>query len=155
MATKTFEGPGGQSVVVPDPQVPQRARRRSYSAKYKAAILAEYDKLDKRGKGELICAVIVPGRIRMTDLGRRLHLERSGLSNLVDRLEQRGLVSRVRDSQDRRVTWVELTAEGTDAAMSTYGEVTAQLRRLLSLLTHREQKQLTNVVERLLNQGAR
>jgi transposase len=39
---------------VPDPQVPERASRRSYSAKYKAAILAEYEGLDKEGKGALL-----------------------------------------------------------------------------------------------------
>ena len=39
---------------VPDPQVPKRARRRSYSAKYKAAILAEYDGLDRDGRGALM-----------------------------------------------------------------------------------------------------
>jgi hypothetical protein len=33
----------------------------------------------------------------------------------------------------------ELTVQGADTAMSTYGEVTAQLRRLLSLLTRNEQ----------------
>jgi transposase len=39
---------------VPDPQVPERARRRSYSAKYKAAILAEYEGLDRDGRGALM-----------------------------------------------------------------------------------------------------
>jgi transposase len=39
---------------VPDPHVPERARRRSYSAKYKAAILAEYDGLDRDGRGALM-----------------------------------------------------------------------------------------------------
>ena len=39
---------------VPDPQVPERATRRSYSAKYKAAILAEYDGLDRDGRGALM-----------------------------------------------------------------------------------------------------
>jgi transposase len=39
---------------VPDPQVPERARRRSYSAKYKAAILVEYDALDRDGRGALM-----------------------------------------------------------------------------------------------------
>lgn len=39
---------------VPDPQVPERATRRSYTARYKAAILAEYDGLDRDGRGALI-----------------------------------------------------------------------------------------------------
>jgi transposase len=39
---------------VPDPQVPERARRRQYSARYKAEILAEYDRLDRDGRGGLM-----------------------------------------------------------------------------------------------------
>ena len=35
----------------PGPQVPERAKRRSYSAKYKAEILAEYGSLDRDGMG--------------------------------------------------------------------------------------------------------
>jgi transposase len=40
---------------IPDPEVPERAKRpRSYSARYKAEILAEYERLDKAGKGALL-----------------------------------------------------------------------------------------------------
>lgn len=39
---------------VPDPQVPERASRRSYSARYKAEILAECERLDRDGKGALL-----------------------------------------------------------------------------------------------------
>jgi transposase len=39
---------------VPDPQVPERARRRTYTAKYKAEILAECDRLDRDGRGALM-----------------------------------------------------------------------------------------------------
>ncbi len=39
----------------PDPEVPERARGpRRYSAKYKARILDEYERLDKAGKGSLL-----------------------------------------------------------------------------------------------------
>jgi transposase len=39
---------------VPDPEVPAKARSRTYSASYKARILAEYESLDKAGKGALL-----------------------------------------------------------------------------------------------------
>ena len=39
---------------VPDPEVPAKARSRRYSASYKARILAEYEELDKAGKGALL-----------------------------------------------------------------------------------------------------
>ena len=41
-------------VTDPDPEVPERAKRRSYLARYKAAILAEYETLDRDGKGALL-----------------------------------------------------------------------------------------------------
>jgi transposase-like protein len=39
---------------VPDPEVPAKARSRTYSAAYKARILEEYEGLDKAGKGALL-----------------------------------------------------------------------------------------------------
>jgi transposase-like protein len=40
---------------IPDPEVPERAKRpRSYSARYKAEILAEYETLDRQSKGALL-----------------------------------------------------------------------------------------------------
>jgi len=38
----------------PDPEVPAKARSRTYSAAYKARILDEYESLDKAGKGALL-----------------------------------------------------------------------------------------------------
>jgi len=38
----------------PDPEVPARAKTRTFSAAYKARILTEYDSLDKAGKGALL-----------------------------------------------------------------------------------------------------
>jgi transposase len=39
---------------VPDPEVPAKARSRTYSAAYKARVLDEYESLDKAGKGALL-----------------------------------------------------------------------------------------------------
>lgn len=38
----------------PDPEVPARAKTRTYTAAYKARILTEYESLDKAGKGALL-----------------------------------------------------------------------------------------------------
>jgi transposase len=38
----------------PDPEVPERAKRRRYPAKYKLEILAAYENLDRDGKGALL-----------------------------------------------------------------------------------------------------
>ena len=41
-------------VTDPNPEVPERAKRRSYTAKYKLEILAEYEGLDRGGKGAVL-----------------------------------------------------------------------------------------------------
>ena len=47
---------GAMNVITdPDPEVPEKARGpRRYSASYKARVLAEYEALDKAGKGALL-----------------------------------------------------------------------------------------------------
>ena len=54
MTRDVVSGQAGRVDEVPDPQVPERARRRRYTAKYKAEILAEYEACDRAGKGALL-----------------------------------------------------------------------------------------------------
>src|SRR5258707_13400066 len=46
--------PVSSSNQTPDPEVPARAKTRTYPAAYKARVLSEYDGLDKAGKGALL-----------------------------------------------------------------------------------------------------
>lgn len=59
-------------------------------------------------------------RLRMQELQRRALFTRSGMTRVVDRIEEAGLVQRERVPGDRRGVWVVLTAEGArtyEAAM--------------------------------------
>jgi DNA-binding MarR family transcriptional regulator len=52
------------------------------------------------------------GRLRMHELADSRLLSRSAATRLVDRIEAAGLVTRTSSEDDRRGTFVELTAEG-------------------------------------------
>jgi DNA-binding MarR family transcriptional regulator len=57
------------------------------------------------------------GRASMVaELARECQLDAGGMTRLLDRLETKGLVRRVRSSADRRVVNLELTEEGREAA---------------------------------------
>lgn len=56
--------------------------------------------------------------VRMTELAQRVVLSKSGLTTLVDRLEERGWMRRIPDSADRRVTRITLTEQGVEAFRS-------------------------------------
>ncbi|HEX9374991.1 MAG TPA: MarR family transcriptional regulator [Actinomycetota bacterium] len=67
--------------------------------------LSEYDVLVRLARA--------PGRsLRMTDLARRVLMSPSGLTRVVDRLADDGLVERLRDSEDARVVLAKLTDSG-------------------------------------------
>ena len=66
---------------VPDPEVPAKARTRTWSAAHKARILAEYESLDRAGKGALlrregIYSSLVAAWRAQRDLGARVALAR-------------------------------------------------------------------------------
>lgn len=54
-------------------------------------------------------------RLRLSELAERVLLSRSGLTRLVDRLEERGFVNREVCPNDRRGSYAVLTAEGLKA----------------------------------------
>jgi len=52
------------------------------------------------------------GHSTVTELGKRLHLRQTAVTELVKRAEEAGLVQRRRSDQDRRVFLLELTEDG-------------------------------------------
>jgi len=99
-------------------------------------------------QAQLLC-LLTDGPIGMAELAKVLRLEKSSLSGLVDRVERRELVRRVRDESDRRACWVELTGQGTKIAVATHDEVTATLDALTADLPTVERTRLAAVLFRL------
>jgi DNA-binding MarR family transcriptional regulator len=54
------------------------------------------------------------GRLRQVELAERVLLSNSGLSRLIDRIEQAGLARRTACETDRRSFYIQLTDEGRD-----------------------------------------
>ena len=52
--------------------------------------------------------------IKVSDLAHRMFLHPATVVGIIDRLEAKGFVSRVRSSKDRRVVWVKLTKHGEE-----------------------------------------
>ena len=58
------------------------------------------------------------GPINISDIAKRMYLHPTTVLGIIDRLEARGLVSRTRSKDDRRVTWVGLTQDGNNLVKS-------------------------------------
>lgn len=100
-------------------------------------------------QAQLLC-MLIKGPVGMTDLSRQLHLERSSLTGLVDRVEQRGLVARTRDSRDRRACQIALTSHGARLAVTSHEEVTARMETLAGELDPATRATLIAVITQLL-----
>lgn len=58
--------------------------------------------------------IAAAGSLKGAELARRMFVHPATIVNLVDRLEERGLVARVRSKTDRRVVDIELTDKGAE-----------------------------------------
>jgi DNA-binding MarR family transcriptional regulator len=65
----------------------------------------------------LTYALLAEGALTPSVLGSLLLEDSASVSGLLNRMEDRGLVSRTHDRRDRRVVWVELTDEGRNVAL--------------------------------------
>lgn len=93
-----------------------------------------------------------PGRLlRMSDLAERSLSSRSRISHAVNRLEQRGWVSRCASSDDGRGTVATLTDAGFAAlAEAAPGHVTAVREQIFDRLTREQLRQLAEIGEAVL-----
>ena len=91
------------------------------------------------------------GRMTVGRLAAALAVHQSSISILLDRLEKRSLVRRIRRQPDRRVVQVELTKRG--AAMATDAPDAAQGRLLHALATMpaEQLRRTRRVVEQLVD----
>ena len=90
------------------------------------------------------------GRLSAGRLANALAVHQSSLSILVDRLEKRGLVQRVRPPQDRRFVQIALTKRG--ATLATMAPEPAQGRLLhgLRAMSLSEVEDIRKAVDRLV-----
>ena len=74
------------------------------------------------------------GAMPMGALADALDVSQASVTGIIDRMEQRGIVERVRDAEDRRVVRVAMTDEG---------------RRLIGLLAAQRREHLAQLLEEL------
>ncbi len=114
--------------------------------------LSEAGEIPLDDYGVLITLVGQPDqRLRMSVLGARRLLTPSGITRAVMRLEERGLVRREPDPEDRRAAFAVLTKKGLAALRRAQRVHHATVRELyLGRLDEREQRQLARLFEKAL-----
>jgi DNA-binding MarR family transcriptional regulator len=79
--------------------------------------------------------LLYEGPLSAGQLSERSGLSPAAMTTLIDRLERKGYVRRVRDANDRRRVFVELTDQAKKAAWEMYGPVAKEGQQLLAEYT--------------------
>lgn len=90
-----------------------------------------------------------PG-LRQTDFCDTLGVDRTTMMKLVDELEQRGLLQRIRSTEDRRAYTLELTAAGQAWHAEILVPIIAEEERFLAPLSPGERALLQEMLLRLV-----
>jgi DNA-binding MarR family transcriptional regulator len=90
------------------------------------------------------------GGLPFGEIGEKMMVTVSNLTGIVDRLEEKKLVSRQRDARDRRVVRVILTEKGTKLYKSTIPLFEKSISQFFSPLDKPQQKKLASLLRKLI-----
>ncbi|ABP95438.1 MULTISPECIES: MarR family winged helix-turn-helix transcriptional regulator [Metallosphaera] len=104
------------------------------------AVKREFNRrLESRGLNYidfLILMTVKESPKSMVYLAKEVLMTQAGITAAIDRLEEKGLVKRERDKEDRRIINVQITESGvraTEEAMQVYEEMASELMRDLGV----------------------
>lgn len=105
--------------------------------------IGEFDVLSalRRSGGEF--------KLKPTELYNFLMITSGAMTNRIDTLEKKGLVTRVNDPEDRRTVYVKLTEEGLKLINESIFHYVNMQEKILEVLTEEEQDTLNVILRKL------
>ena len=98
-----------------------------------------------------LLALYENGPLPPSQIARHMMVESSTVTGVVDRLEQKGLVTRVRNSPDRRVITIQLTKSGKELAENAPPPIQQKIFDGLKKLTDAEIARIAKALQTLTN----
>lgn len=102
---------------------------------------------------QIICLyeIYEKGGMTLSLLSKNVHLSMSTLVGVIDRLEEKGFLQRMRDINDRRIIFINITNKGTEFVCSSPYLLHNRLNDNLQDLSEMEQINLADSVDILIN----
>ena len=85
----------------------------------------------------------------MSQIAKSSNLSLGGVTQLIDKLEGKKYLKRVRSKQDRRVIYIELTSRGKKVVRANEQHVMQVGEKMMRKFTLQEQKQFLNFFKRM------
>ena len=85
----------------------------------------------------------------MQQIGGKILLASGSITYVVDKLEQKGMLKRIACPNDRRVTYAQITEEGTRFIQDIFPEHAQQIDKLMSTLSETEKLEAIDLLKKL------
>jgi len=102
-------------------------------------------------QSSVLRTLVKEGPLSSASLSRRLYVTPSNITGIIDRLEKKGLVERIRKKEDRRIALIILTESGTDLSNSLPDPIEKKLIYELGDLKPEHVRILSLVMNQILN----
>jgi DNA-binding MarR family transcriptional regulator len=89
------------------------------------------------------------GELPMSEIGRRVHVSKSNMTSLIDKLVEEGLVERLPDKMDRRVINIAITDKGKGLLWNWRKYSNNEIRKNLSDLSDEDLEKFYESVENI------
>ncbi len=89
------------------------------------------------------------GPLTLGELADKLLVTGGNVTYVMDRLQKDGLVTRRRCSQDRRMVWADLTAEGRSLIEEVFPGHASFIEEMVSVIPPEDQQELRRLLKRL------
>lgn len=104
-----------------------------------------------RGQYGCLFALESVGTISQKDLANLLHIRPTSVSEILVKLEQKGMINRTPSEKDKRVTLVSLTDKGLEEAKKSRKQRAVRHSEMLHDLTEDEKKSFYNALKKIKN----
>lgn len=91
------------------------------------------------------------GKTTVSELADYLGVSLSAVTSLVDRLSRSGFVERIRDEQDRRLVWLEITPVGLQVLNECIAKRKEVIKKILGQLPEEDLRSLNMIYGKILN----
>ena len=129
------------------------AHQHAFAERFKLKLGEDFRKMDL-GMPHMLVLRLLTHRKKapiLAALGRELSISAPMMTYLIDRLEEAGMLHRVRDDSDRRIVRVEYTQKGKNALEKCHKENKERLTAFLKSLPGKDQDDFVNALNTLIN----
>ncbi|SER13562.1 MarR family winged helix-turn-helix transcriptional regulator [Piscibacillus halophilus] len=89
------------------------------------------------------------GQQPLQKIGERILLTSGSITYVVNNLEKKGYITRIRSEHDRRVTYAQITEKGTALLNDIFPEHWKQIEQIMKGLTESEKQQAIALIKKL------